>query len=549
MFEQNLKAISQAFAKPSIDHAALLDLLPGFVAYIDRDLRFRYVNWPYAQARGMAPDAFVGRSWQEIVGADNYLILHPHMQKCFSGERVNFDYELVAGGRNLHLQGDLVPDVDVDGTVLGALAAFTDLNPRLDLQTRIDESEALFHDAFSNSPLGMALVDTSARIIRCNRKFAAILGRSQAELVDMRFADLTHPDDVASDTQLFQQVLEGNRDGYTLDKRYIRPDGQVVLASLFVSAMRNKAGEIVRFVSHVEDVTAQREAQRRLSESNAQLQLAMEVLHGGFWHFDVATVNFMTSDRLAQYIGGPSATAMHAPEYLAHVFPDDLHIADITTLVSGETERNTVEYRLDTFAGTRWIRCDRKLLRNAAGQPDKIVGVVVDITEEHELLLQAEQRAETDSLTSLLNRRGLQTRFARQSQSDRCCVMTIDLDGFKAVNDTFGHAAGDHVLKATAERLHSAVREDDFVARLGGDEFVVILVNTDDALVRAIAGRINEVVRVPFFLEGQSAHIGCSIGISCADGWPSSLEAILRKADKALYQAKADGKNGWRFAG
>jgi diguanylate cyclase (GGDEF)-like protein/PAS domain S-box-containing protein len=531
-----------------IDHAALLDLLPGFVAYIDCDLRFRYVNRPYAEARGVHQDAFIGRSWKEVVGPDKYPILAPHMERCLSGQRVTFDYEMVTGGRTLRLQGDYMPDFDIDGTVLGVLAAFTDLNPRLDLQMRIDESEALFNDAFSNSPVGMALVETTGHILRCNRNFAAMLGRSQSELVGMRFADLTHPDDIAADTKLFQQVLKGNLDGYKLDKRYIRPDGQLVLASLSVSAMRNRAGEIVRFVSHVEDVTEQRKAQQRLIEGNAQLQLAMEVLHGGFWHFDVPTAHFMTSDRLAQYIAGPGATPMPASEYLAHVFPEDLHIADIATLVTGETERNTVEYRLETVAGTRWIRCDRKLLRDAAGQPDKIVGVVVDITEEHELLVQAEQRAETDSLTSLLNRRGLQTRFARQSQSDRCCVMTIDLDGFKAVNDTFGHAAGDHVLKATAERLHSAVRQMDFIARLGGDEFVIVLVNTDDELVRTIADRINEVVRVPFFLEGQSAHVGCSIGISCTDGWPPSLDAILRKADKALYQAKAGGKNHWLFA-
>jgi diguanylate cyclase (GGDEF)-like protein len=126
-------------------------------------------------------------------------------------------------------------------------------------------------------------------------------------------------------------------------------------------------------------------------------------------------------------------------------------------------------------------------------------------------------------------------------------LLCLDLDRFKAVNDTLGHATGDALLVAVAERLRGCLRERDVPARLGGDEFAVIITSDDAAEIGAVAERIVERVSRPYQFDGQLVRVGVSIGISRAPQDGSDTSALLNMADLALYRAKADGRGGWRF--
>jgi diguanylate cyclase (GGDEF)-like protein len=171
---------------------------------------------------------------------------------------------------------------------------------------------------------------------------------------------------------------------------------------------------------------------------------------------------------------------------------------------------------------------------------------------------QAKQRirhmAEHDPLTDLPNRRQLQSKldlaiaFAKRS-GKKVAVMFIDLDGFKAINDTLGHQTGDCLLKEVAKRLRHGTRDSDLVARLGGDEFVVVLSDIDhreDAT--ALASKLNELIARPMSINGQIVRISTSIGISIFPENGKSGEELLGKADDAVYQAKAGGKNQYQLA-
>ncbi len=126
-------------------------------------------------------------------------------------------------------------------------------------------------------------------------------------------------------------------------------------------------------------------------------------------------------------------------------------------------------------------------------------------------------------------------------------VFCLDLDGFKGVNDTLGHPAGDELLRQVARRLRDATREADLVARLGGDEFAVVQADADQpADAAALAERLVEALRAPFDLQGQEALIGTSVGVALADG-AATPDGLLRSADIALYRAKADGRGTFRF--
>ena len=175
-----------------------------------------------------------------------------------------------------------------------------------------------------------------------------------------------------------------------------------------------------------------------------------------------------------------------------------------------------------------------------------------DVTERHRVDARIAHMAHHDALTGLPNRVlfhvRLQEAVARTRRGEACALLFLDLDQFKEVNDTFGHPAGDTLLCTVAQRLKTELREVDTIARLGGDEFAVVLVSAPRARdATALAERLIVAIRVPFDLEGQTISVGVSIGIAMAPDDRLDADQLLKSADLALYRAKADGRNCFRF--
>lgn len=181
------------------------------------------------------------------------------------------------------------------------------------------------------------------------------------------------------------------------------------------------------------------------------------------------------------------------------------------------------------------------------------VDVHEDVTEKQSSAERIRELAERDPLTSLYNRRSfheeLETRLAHGPGAAPFVVLWIDLDRFKAVNDTYGHPAGDELLKAAATAIRACVREGDFVARLGGDEFAIIAEGA--ALVRTraagLAERLIHALSENFLIEGHQIRIGASVGIASVGPNSSSPDELMKNADVALYAAKANGRGRYAF--
>jgi diguanylate cyclase (GGDEF)-like protein len=177
-------------------------------------------------------------------------------------------------------------------------------------------------------------------------------------------------------------------------------------------------------------------------------------------------------------------------------------------------------------------------------------GVGSDITGQRRQQEQIAFLARHDSLTKLPNRVlfGEALHQACETcESTGIALLCLDLDHFKVVNDTLGHATGDGVLVAVAERLRGCVREFDLAARLGGDEFAVILVTSDIAEAGAIANRIIDRISRPYHFDGQLVQIGMSVGITMAPADGRTPGVLMKNADLALYRAKTDGRSLWRL--
>ena len=175
-----------------------------------------------------------------------------------------------------------------------------------------------------------------------------------------------------------------------------------------------------------------------------------------------------------------------------------------------------------------------------------------DVTEQQRAESQIAFMARHDALTELPNRSLLAERIEQAiAQAGRglgFALFCLDLDGFKQVNDTFGHPVGDELLRAVADRLSACVREIDTVARLGGDEFAIIQSDVENAQdAEHLARRLIECVGAPYELNGHRAVVGCSVGISLAPSDGTTGEKLLKNADVALYRAKVEGRGTWRF--
>jgi len=195
----------------------------------------------------------------------------------------------------------------------------------------------------------------------------------------------------------------------------------------------------------------------------------------------------------------------------------------------------------------------RSLSRHVQPLPGR--GTIVtheDVTERRQAEAKIAYMARHDMLTGLANRSLFQSRMeqalALAERGKGFAVLCLDLDRFKAVNDTFGHGVGDSLLRAVADRLRDVVRETDTVARLGGDEFAILQTGVSEpAETSAIARRIVQTINEPFELDGHLLSIGTSVGISLAPRDSAHPLELMNNADLALYRAKREGRGNWRF--
>ncbi len=312
-----------------------------------------------------------------------------------------------------------------------------------------------------------------------------------------------------------------------------------------------------------------------LESLSRRLGLALDVSKVGVWEMDLATGQETWDDRTNELYGLPADGGPRSHEHWKRaVHPDDQASAEDNFRRMISTGRYESTYRVMLGDGSvRHVRSVAALYREP-GIPDRVVGVNWDITADvvlnedlrratlltearnHELELarvRIEHNALHDSLTGLPNRRYLDEMLRRHAAtgfggSGSMALLHIDLDRFKQINDTMGHAAGDAMLVHASAVLRGNCSSDDFVARIGGDEFVVLTkASAGDIYLSELAERIVTQMRLPVTYEGHECRFGVSIGIAADRVAPLDAKRLLINADIALYRAKGRGRNRYEF--
>jgi diguanylate cyclase (GGDEF)-like protein/PAS domain S-box-containing protein len=295
-----------------------------------------------------------------------------------------------------------------------------------------------------------------------------------------------------------------------------------------------------------------------LQKSEERYSLAAQGTKDGIWDWNLKTNETYFSPEWQAMLGCQGQAEMNQPDaWFERIHPEDLYWVkrEITAHLNGLSARFESEYRLLHQEGKyRWMLNRGHAIRDALGQPVRMIGVQTDVTE----LKRAEEKlihdALYDPLTGLPNRVSLMERLRRTGelvspeQQYLFAVLFIDLDRFKMINDSLGHAVGDLLLREIAHRLSVCLRPDDTIARLGGDEFVILLedVKTRDNAI-SVAERILHELSTPFNLEGREIFTTASIGITFSSAKLSHPEDLLRDADLAMYRAKTQGRGRYEI--
>ena len=382
-------------------------------------------------------------------------------------------------------------------------------------------------------------------------------GYTAEEIVGRHFSCFYSPEDRASGLPGRGLATARETGRFEAEGWRFRKDGTRFWAHVVIDAIHDDDGRFVGFAKITRDCTEKRLAALRLEAAHERLDLALDHMSQGLCLIDGEGRVALANGRFREILGTgmPEATTGRS----AHAVLD----AAFGTLAADAFLREHLrsEPAGDRPARSEIVQADRTFsvaTRRLAG--GGWVSTFTDVSERRRFEARIRYLAAHDPLTGLANRATLQEhlvaalgRAARSGWTGGdegqgpCAVLYIDLDRFKPINDTLGHAVGDRLLQEVAGRLRAAVRLQDVVARLGGDEFALVLRGVDPDRLPAMAERIIEALNQPYAVDGLSLSVGASVGIAVALEPGRAPGDLLREADLALYRAKHEGRNRFRF--
>ncbi len=425
---------------------------------------------------------------------------------------------------------------------------------------------ARLEEAIHHLALGIVIFDEKREVVFCNARYGEMYGLSPeqvkpgtptSELIRHRL-NLGLKVTVAPDDYIRQRV---GRD-IALDTTVQEfTDGRIIAYT--VHPMPGGGG----MATH-EDITEREELNARLKTQyelgraqeetlrvrNFQFDTAINNMSQGLCFFDSDHRLIVCNDRFVEVYNIP-ADRVHSGMKLTEIVDLRIQAGSFPAMTREEyiRWRNDVAVSNEAKDSTVGLQDGRTIkIRHRPMPGGGWVATHEDITEQRRSEIKIEYMAHHDSLTDLPNRVLLNDRLeqalARVQPGDMVAIHHLDLDQFKAVNDTFGHPCGDKLLKIVAERLRGLAGETDTIARTGGDEFVIVQAGiADPTEATSLAQGVIDALSEPYDIGGQQAVIGVSIGISVGPGDGPNPDKLLRNADLALYRAKSDGRGTFRF--
>lgn len=379
---------------------------------------------------------------------------------------------------------------------------------------------------------------------------------NEKEHLTKEWQDIIFEKDLKLSLEKFQKHCEDPNEPYDQIVRYKHKNGSTVWMRCRGMAIRNKDGKPIRMVGANTNITNLKETEQELSRIIEEYEHVFNGTQDALFLVKVLDNNefrYMRNNLSHQEKTKISHQQMFnkTPREL---LGDENGISVTENYIQCIKERKSINIEENiTFPGVHRIWSTTLTPIFEKDKPAYIVGSGEDITERKAMELKLEKYANYDELTGLPNRRLFFERLERlvlESKRDKSkfALLFLDLDGFKDINDTFGHETGDDVLIEVGRRILTCVRESDTVARMGGDEFTLIIRNiTDKESVEKIVIKIHQSIGKMMYLNDHECIINSSIGVALYPDSGKDSDTLLKNADSTMYEIKRDGKGGFKF--
>ncbi|MFY9781231.1 MAG: PAS domain S-box protein [Candidatus Baltobacteraceae bacterium] len=541
-------------------YRSIVEHVKDVIFQLDLDGRLTYLNPASTELTGLEPGALLGTRFCDLLAAEDRAFCEKQLRHVFDG-RTPFCRNDV---RCLPSDSGIVwievwarATRDAGGAIVGITGTLRDVSERKMIEAAQWEAQEILERGIAQSPVGFFSIGCSGRINRVNAAGARILGREVTALAGKEWRTLVHPDDLPAFLANVKEMFTSRREAATWMIALVRGDGETIYARMHASLLRDAEGSPLEFFCQLEDLTAEQLADRRLRAAEERFRVI-------FQESPTAMCTAQTDGRLIQLNSalrhnlGQQAPALGTEARFAElVHPQDREREDalFAELVAGKRLSYECELRIHFPRNSwRWCEVRAKLLDDGLGTPSCVLRTLVDVSKRKRSEETLRRQAESDALTGIPNRRAFERivtdRIAEPRGPGDCgALFLFDLDGFKAVNDTFGHQTGDVLLAAVAKALVARLRASDVVARLGGDEFAVLTPNGGEREMRAVADAIVQTIEktARSILKADLPAVSASVGATAL--WADAEYALLIElVDAAMYRAKRGGGGRAAFA-
>lgn len=537
------RAEAVALAESERRYRLLAEHASDIVYQTDADEHFVWISPSMHRVLGWDTNALLGTSPMQLIPPDRQAEARASSQSVFGGATVDAieGLFLTADGRTRWMSVHAQAITDQSGGVVGKVVGLRDIQAEVKVREQLLESEQRFRLLAENASDEVFLITADGLI-----EWASPTVSDASVLVGGTPWDFVHPDDRATASQLLVDVAEGGDVRGPFKFRVLNHRGEWEWASATGHGIATP-GHPGRVVVALRDVDEEVKAHEQLRESESRYRLLVENATDAVAHSRDGLILWVSpgvTDMLGwtteQWVGRRVNDFVH---------PDDVHFIAEAREGLEVSNPKTVRFRMRSEDGRyHWIETHVRPYVDQFGRTDGVAVSFRVVDSEVAAERELERRARYDELTGLLNRKEALDRLnalrGREPAVGReIAVLFCDIDRFKSINDSFGHAAGDELLRVTADRLRANTRQHDLIARLGGDELLVVLDGVHDLPeATRVAEKLRRRVSDPVLFGDLSIVATLSVGVTLAHPGESE-DAVIARADAALYEAKHSGRD------
>lgn len=512
--------------------------------------------------------AHLGATTAQVIGTDDAHWVGVDVAQGF----VDADRLVLQMGKTLHFEGPMpspvsddpsvfevikTPMRDREGNTIGVLGMARDIQERKNAETLLRDTTEQLELAIMGADLGRWDHDlTIEKGYYLDERSCSMLGRDPSDCnIGRAWGHLIHPDDLPGTLDAMRAHLSGIAPAYEAEYRARHSDGHWVwMGNRGKVVQFSQQGQPLRMVGTLMDISRRKRVEGELLATQAELQATLNALPDLVFEFNNEGRYRAIHSHDGQDLIQPGNRQID--RLISEVLPHEA--ADICMAALQEAREvgrsSGKQYSLELERGKQWFELSVVRKPTLVGEEERLIAIARNITKRKLAEQAIERLAFHDTLTGLPNRRMLGDRMetalaASQRHQKHGAVLFLDLDKFKHLNDNFGHDIGDLMLQEVAQRLLQCIRAVDTVARLGGDEFVVLIQNLSidaaDARLHAatVGHKILSSLNEPYRLQEHTHTITPSIGATLFLGHSVTAPDLLKQADLAMYEAKAQGRN------